>query len=381
MPHTDKSANSWCKDWANTAPRKETTINLEWAETPAEVKEKITIFPNASRGKENSLVPHYTWNIVDASKLETYMECPRRFFYKYVLGWDNEYSSHDLEFGSAWHLAMEHILRTNYSVENIALAHELFRNHYERYFPIETQFELEPKSSSGALLALAGYCSKYIDDHSNFKVLYTEVSGSITVLKGRIMNFRMDTIIEDSEKGICSLEHKTAKSLERTFQDKWILHMQPNLYTHVLYCLFPVDSVYGVIINGTALYKQTARTKRPPAEYLRIPCRRTPEMMNTWLHNLDHWLDLLFDDYDRMSVTSDSDDTMVAFPQNTTNCTQYWGCRFHDFCIGWANPLRYCADVPTGFIQRYWDPANPTDKPAPRFEVSDGVIKQKEVTL
>ena len=381
FPKLDKSPNGRCWLWSTEDHK--TVLNatdlfgldnvIPLPSPPAAIR------PNYHIAPVNMVEPHETWNIIDATKLETFMECPRRFFYKYVLGWEREAQSHDLMFGQAWHLAMEHLLLNGYGIDQIRRAHELFSNHYEKYFPIEVQGELEPKSSAGALLALTYYCSRYGAEDSLLEVLYTEIAGSITVLNGRILHFRMDTIIRDPQRGVCSLEHKTTKSLERQFQDKWSLHMQPNLYTHVLYCLFPIDSVYGVIINGTALYKQGPRTKKPPADFLRVPCRRTPEMMNAWIHNLDRWLDDLYAEYDLLMSTSDSADFMSAFKQNTTNCTQYWGCQFHDFCIGWANPVQYCSDVPTGFIQRFWNPSKPEDAPAPKYEFCDGKLIKKEV--
>lgn len=335
--------------------------------------------PNYHIAPVNMIEPHETWNIIDSTKLETFKECPRMFFYKYVLGWEPEFTSHDLVFGQAWHIAMEYLLLHGYGMEQVINAHELFATHYERHFPIEVQGDLEPKSSAGALLALTHYAARYGAEDSLLRVHYTEIAGTISVLKGRILHFRMDTVAEDQQHGVFSLEHKTTKTLERTFVDKWSLHNQPNLYTHVLYCLFPTDSVYGVIINGTALYKQGPRTKKPPAEFKRVPCRRTPEMMNVWIHNLDRWLDDLYDEYNRLMSTEDSADFMSAFKQNDASCTHYWGCQYHDFCIGWANPVQYCNDVPSGFVKRYWDPSNPEDSPAPKYEFHDGKLIKKEV--
>lgn len=393
FPNTDKSPSGSCYLWSGK--ERKTVIDLTSMFGIPELPDLVKFSDIQSRTNEafaesviphtnsvNLVIPHPTWEIIDATKLEAYMECPRKFFYKHVLGWEPEFTSHDLIFGQAWHLAMEYLFLHGYGIEQIRSAHELFRNHYERYFPIEVQAELEPKSSAGALLALTYYCARYGGEDSLLKVLYTEIAGRITVLNGRILHFRMDTIVEDTQCGVSrikSMEHKTTKSLERQFQQKWILHQQPNLYNHVLYCLFPPEDVYGVVINGTALYKQGPRTKKPPADFLRVPCRRTPDMMNAWINNLDRWLDDMDRDFDLLMRTPDSQDFMSAFKQNTTNCDKYWGCTFHDFCIGWANPVQYCADVPSGFVKRFWNPAEPEDMPAPKYEFVDGKLIRKEV--
>lgn len=382
---TDKSPSGYCYLWSDTVTPIGTIPMLDGIAAEAlELGRKLEdqfaqsmtmIVPRNIRIEEprNYITPHPTWLIYDASKVSEYMMCARRFFYRYVLGWESEYRSHDLDFGSAWHIAMEYLLLNGYGKEQILEAHLRFRNYYESYFPIEQQTDLEPKTSAMALLALAAYVENYIA-HDHFKVHYTEVSGSINVLNNRIMHFRIDTIAED-EQGVFSLEHKTTKTLERTFQDKWELDTQPNLYSHVLHCLFPGKHIRGVIINGTCLHKQGPRTKKPPAEFLRVPVMRKPEMMNTWINNNEMWLREIEADYDMLSEESDSDDTMLAFKQNPTACTDFWGCRYHDFCISWANPLQYCLDVPTGFVQRYWDPAHPEDHPPAKFEYYEGQIR------
>jgi len=391
FPNTDKSPSGSCYLWSEKDRKTVVDLGDMFCGPAGQAMQDITkdlhetvvpnrlwLVPPVNTNAVNLVTPHPTWNIIDATKLEAYMECPRKFFYKHVLGWEREFTSHDLVFGQAWHLAMEYLFLNGYGIDQIRGAHELFRNHYERYFPIEVQGELEPKSSSGAHLGLTYYCARYGGEDALLSVLYTEIAGTITVLNGRILHFRMDTIVNDSSKGICSIEHKTTKSLERQFQQKWILHQQPNLYTHVLYCLFPPEEVYGVIINGTALYKQGPRTKKPPADFLRVPCRRTPEMMNAWIHNLDRWLDDMDRDFDLLMRTPDSQDHLSAFKQNTTNCDKYWGCAYHDFCIGWANPIQYCEDVPSGFVKRFWNPAEPEDMPAPKYEFVDGKLVKRE---
>ncbi len=50
-----------------------------------------------------------TFTIVDSSKLQDYMMCPRYYFYRYVLGWVPEEPNHDLIFGEAWHVSIAHL--------------------------------------------------------------------------------------------------------------------------------------------------------------------------------------------------------------------------------------------------------------------------------
>ena len=49
-----------------------------------------------------------TWNIKDSSKLDTYLDCPRKFFYEHMLGWRVDRPAHALHFGTSWHMAREY---------------------------------------------------------------------------------------------------------------------------------------------------------------------------------------------------------------------------------------------------------------------------------
>lgn len=388
LKKASKSENDYCYRWVAKDATSEQVVDMGLdrnekeqevtIETLDEIVDSANNLLRQHRGIHQTArtfpVPfHETWNIFDASKINEYLRCPRSFFYKYVLGWDSEYRSHDLDFGTSWHIAMEHLLLNGYSKQTIIEAHEKFRNFYEQYWPTESQPDLEPKTSAMAFLALLGYVQEYsIIDH--FSVLYTEVSGSVNVLNNRVVHFRIDCIAED-ERGIFSLEHKTTKTLERTFQDKWSLDVQPNLYNHVLHCMFPDKDIYGIIINGTCLYKQGPRSKKPPAEFLRVPVIKQDVMMEAWIEDMEVYLQSIVNDYDKLSNSSDSDNVMSCFTRNPTACTDFWGCRFHDFCISWANPLQYYHDVPTGFIQKYWNPAEPKDHPPAKYIYSnDGAI-------
>jgi hypothetical protein len=314
------------------------------------------------------LQEHEEWYVQDSSKLEDYLSCPRLYFYKHVLGWRGEAPNHHLECGKAWHLAQQHLLLKGYNAEAVREAYNLFCESYHENFPPELQTDLEPKSSRNVLDALVRYCLHYANDR--FNVLYTEVAGVVPMLEGMQLHFKIDSIIEDldNDNMIMSLEHKTAKDLGRLFQDKWALHTQPGTYNHVLYCLFPFEKVYGVKINGMAVFK-----KKEP-EFLRVPVRRTLEMMEDWLYNTSEWLIEIDQDFSRLDGCKEDALVMEAFKKNPNSCTDYFGCQFHDFCVSWSNPLQHAYEPPSGFKVEYWDPRSQgTDA---KYEFVDNQLKE-----
>jgi hypothetical protein len=280
------------------------------------------------------------------------MSCPRQFFYEYVLGWRSEFPNIHLEFGSAWHLAMEHLIIAGYSDSAIRTAYELFTAYYRQFFPEIMDDENHPKVPAMAFLALVRYVEEYKRDV--FTPLYTEIAGSVSLTNTQTLHFKMDSIL-DTPDGIKSREHKTGSQLSRTWVDQWMLKMQTGVYNHVLYCLFPAERVWGVEINGTIFSKKNV-------QFQRVPARRSLPGMESWYWNAVDWIDSMDREFSRLMSAKEGDTVLRAFPMNTENCTKYFGCSFHDFCQAWPNPLQRCQEVPTGFKIEYWNPLEEEEK-------------------
>ena len=42
---------------------------------------------------------HESWYIHDSSKIQEYLECPRMYFYRYVMGWTPDSFNNHTDFG------------------------------------------------------------------------------------------------------------------------------------------------------------------------------------------------------------------------------------------------------------------------------------------
>jgi hypothetical protein len=297
------------------------------------------------------LIPHSSWNIHDATKLQTYMDCPRSYFYEYVLGWRSDRPNIHLEFGSAWHLAMEHLINNGYNDASILEAYQKLTTYYRQFFPELMDDANHPKTPAMAFKALVEYAKEYKND--TFQPLYTEIAGTVSLTDRISLHFRMDSILGTPD-GIKSREHKTGSQLSRQWMDQWSLKMQTGVYNHVLYCLFPPDKVWGVEINGTIFSKKEVK-------FQRVPARRTLQAMEVWYWNTIWWIEEIQKDFERLANCSQDDTVLRCFKMNTENCTKYFGCKYHDFCVAWPNPLSRCEEVPVGMKIEYWDPADTSD--------------------
>lgn len=309
---------------------------------------------------------HSSWSIKDSSKLETFQRCPRLYFYEYILGWSLDVPAHDAYFGESFHKAREHQL--TYGYEDIQGAYNAFVGHYRQEFGPETDDLYKPKNPIGALLAIQKFAEeRKIDLYENEVVILDdmkmlEISGTVPVDEKRSLHYRMDSIMQRKEDGrIFSWDHKTTKKLSRFWREKFHLSIQNGTYTHCMYCMFPIEQVLGVEFDGTCLEYLSRNSKTRSAGYHvtfeQVPAFKTPEQMNTWLWNVNDLLDNIEREMDRLYHSSEDDTVMMAFPMNTTSCTDFFGCPYHDFCLAWQNPLQQCYDVPLGFRTEYWDPS------------------------
>lgn len=311
-----------------------------------------------------------TWDILDSSKIQTYMDCPRKFFFTYVLGWTIDQPNINLVFGEAWHKMMEHILSTKspvgYDLKQIVPATRIFMDFYRSKFSTEYDEVYAPKNPEGASMALIDYMEMYHRDE--FEVLHTEVHGYIPISENRQLAVRLDSIIRDSE-GVKSLEHKTSKYHTKVWGQQWVLSVQIGAYNHALYCNYEEDEVKGVTVNGT-FFKKSGST------FERIPIHRTPRSMLAWFDNVNDWYDSIEKDMELLLDSDDGEATLFPFRMNPQNCSKFnTMCMFHDFCNAWSNPLQRCSIVPPGFIIERWNPADVSEG---QTEMVDGKIKEEK---
>jgi len=315
------------------------------------------------------LSEHPSWQIVDSSKMDDYLRCPRYFFYSHVLGWRLDLPNHDLYFGESWHRAREYQLIHGY--EEVEGAYQTFLDFYRKKFPEETDANYRPKVPEAAHQALLNFCITYPTDLDDNELLrnpdtgepFTEISGTVPIDDHRVLHFRMDSLLRRKKDGkVFSWDHKTTTKYIKysNWADQFYLSIQNGTYTHCMYCLFPIDQVLGVEFCGTGFeYLSRGSASRPPGFYStlrRVPAFKTPDQMNNWLFTVIDTYNNIERDFDRLSHCKESDEILQAFTMNPGGCSKYRGCEFHDFCLNVPNPLRQCQEPPFGFRVEFWDP-------------------------
>lgn len=296
-----------------------------------------------------------TWEVVDVSKLKEYCDCPRKYFWRHVLGWESTAPNNHLIFGEAMHRAIAHLLQTDYSNENILHAYtEKFLPYYREHFPPSTDELMKAKTPQSMVYMLPQYAQRYKDDHAKFETLHVEVGGAVPIADDRVLHLRIDAILRDRAKGyIYAQEHKSGSGITPQWVNQWELDLQPTTYTHALRSAFPGEEVKGVELNGVHFKHLKAG---PKLDFIRIPLWKSNENMLVWLITVNRLVDAIEQDFEILSRSSESDPCLAAFRLNPGNCTKYFGCTYHNFCCAWPNPLSRCQQVQMGYKVEFWDP-------------------------
>ena len=85
-------------------------------------------------------------------------------------------------------------------------------------------------------------------------------------------------------------------------------------------------------------------------------------MMEVGYWNVLHWMLEIEWEMERLANCTDKEPVMMCFPMNPSHCTSYFGCKYMDFCLAWANPLQRIEEPPLGFKLEYWDPSQEESK-------------------
>jgi hypothetical protein len=302
------------------------------------------------------------WRIIDSTKLGTYMQCPRKYFYAYLLGWQPREPNIHLVFGTAWHLAAEHLLKTQYDEKEVEEAQFKFFNYFRDHFDSSRDRDFEPKTLANALESIKTYAKRFKSDVVNYQVLGTEIAGRVMIGPKHPMAFRIDAVLEELQYSlgeihkVIVLDHKTSQRRMYYWKDEWKMSIQILLYIYVAMCIHGMspDLEIGARVRGAFFYKAKN------TEYEEAPVDRTPNQMQAWLTSIRAHYDLLMSDM-RILLSEDKvgNDEMEAFPMNEKSCFLYSRpCEYFDFCSadGWANPLQKCDRTPKAFVVRQWNP-------------------------
>lgn len=280
----------------------------------------------------------------DNTRLSDYGKCARFFRFRHCYGWSPDRTAAPLSFGGAMHKALEDYYKLFFFGDGrpydpmvlAKTAWESFRDHYEAEIPISMQ--QEPRTSDKAFEILKAYAKQYAREEFTIeRPEHIEIGFSAPLPDCEdVLIGRCDAVVKHPNLGYAILEHKTAHAMGKPFLAMFRPNNQVSGYIYGARFDFP--KVYGALINGI----QVAKTK---GDLLRVPTSRTDAELVDYAQQIVWKIKRIRED--------------KCWNQETTSCTYYGKCTFHDICFS-GKPLSVWEerreDPPGGFTVDFWEP-------------------------
>ena len=240
------------------------------------------------------------------SRMATYQSCQRKFYWVYVRRIVPLSRQLPLEFGTAWHKAMEVWHRDH----NVSTAMEAFDASYTD----DPNDSKRTRDTAHRMLKL--YTERFVDDP--FTIVAHEQWYEIPYPNEVLYRLRIDRIINwDGE--VKGMEHKTTSSLGFHYLKQFKPNLQLAGYVKALQQF--VDPAINKMVMDIALV-----VKLEPREGERFV--RYPETIQPW--ELTEFNEIV------MATADDLEGKGIDFSAYTPNwnaCTQYGECAYRALCI------------------------------------------------
>lgn len=308
--------------------------------------------------------------LYDNTRISDFKKCPRFYYYRHVRDWEPMATRIPLDFGGAWHVAMEivwpAIVAGKPKADIIQAAYLAFIQDWVargQPQPKDINYELEkqmsPRTPAVALEMLSDYVTTRYNRIQDLELVSVERPFVVPLDPEDDTLFyigKIDKVVRERQgRGkIRGIEHKTTTSYKKegkfktSFLDSFSPNSQVDGYIYSLHMTFGHDKVAGVWVDGALVHKTETG-------FIFIPVEKQLQQTNMWLWNTRYWIDMIEANTAHLASLSPNDPYMAAFPQRTESCWDFnSACDHLMTCKSWANPIG--KGPPKGFRVHKWDP-------------------------
>lgn len=303
------------------------------------------------------------------SSLADYKDCPRLFYYKYILEWKPQMRALPLIFGGAWHRAQDRIW-AGFAVglDNERIIREAYTAFCQEWvaggLPAPEEFNLRVVEDYGARNPMqahemiVGYVHKRrgLWDAGDIELIDIERPFAVPLDPEDEKLFyvgKIDKVLKRRRK-VLGIEHKTTAAYRKeggfkgTYLDGYHLNSQVDGYLYALHMEYPNDEVDGVWVDAALVH-------RSQEEFKFIPIEKQMVALDQWLGETRSWVASIEADIAAAQDYPSQLPYMTPFRRRTENCIRYEGkCPFFDICMTTPNPIGL--EIPRGFSKEPWDP-------------------------
>jgi hypothetical protein len=327
-------------------------------------------------------------NEIDFSSLDTWLTCPRKFLFRYVMHLRPDGPpSLDLIFGSCWHYGMECAfkeLQSSPESEPLTLVdlaingfNTLWEKEASQWFDPDTCFPKNPGRAADMFYRFftewehfyRGGDTRILGVEQPFTINLNSLNPATSTHHYPNYIGRLDLVVERDKKTVEIIDHKTAKFVNDTAMQGHTMSLQTDGYLtagHLYYDSLPM------IIYNIALCQKTK------IDFTQHKVARRTAAIDRFLGDLIAHTTAIRND---LTIYQDELATQRRSPDKLYNprcfrrkpgyaCTLYFRpCEFYDLCLTRNNPLLWTDDLPQGYRREEWHPDNVD--PKKKLEATD----------
>lgn len=300
---------------------------------------------------------------IDYSSLSTYLDCPRKFLFKYVMHMRSNRQDINLVFGSCWHYGMEVVYKEMMEGNSLTVtqATEMSISAFNHLWSIEgTSFDEDqvfPKSPGNAANMYHAYWKQFmpIDAEKTVVAVESPFTLNLSHIQPGLPNYigRLDLAFRTLRGTLEIVDHKTCKALYPMTLPGFDASFQTDGY------LTAGDTYFDQI--PTMVYSMAVCQKTKIA-FHRYEILKNKSHLERFLNDVIYHVgnlqkDINLMEYERQTLTEKSDYAR-SFPRRSGYaCTTYMSvCQYFDLCKMRPNPLLWHGNPPGGYTVNEWDP-------------------------
>lgn len=302
---------------------------------------------------------------IDYSSLSTYIECPRKFLFKYIFHFRGRKNINPV-FGGCYHYGLEQVYKELIKNPKLSVldATQLATDSFNALWAIEgasnwpNQDMIFPKSPGHAANMYNEYWKRFLAlDQNDKRIIAVEESFSIDLaqLYPGLPNYigRIDLTWEGLKKDLLICDHKTSKALYLISLPSYEMSFQT--YGYLAAGLMFYDKIASMIYNIHLCQKSKI-------DFHRYTLYKSKAGIEQFLQDLVYFVKLLLIDLEifdhEITKNLKRNDHIKAFRRRPGSaCTTYMSpCSYMDLCQIRNNPLLWHNNPPQGWTINEWDP-------------------------
>ena len=300
--------------------------------------------------------------LLDNSRIECYFRCPRRYFYRYHLGWRGERTSVHLVWGEAWHRVMAAWYTNQASMVHQPAPNQLRcgTDYYREHFSPADDENNAPKTCAALGVCFKDYVKAYEKEDTQFTTLAVEIGFKLEIAPGVWMSGRIDQILQDNLTGdIIVRDHKSASQLpDMKGVNQWQMSTQAACYLTAAKRKYSEHHVREFEVNIVVPRKVSTvkKGKQSPTGLTRISVGLEDGQLGMWRKEMV--LLLCEIEANRGAINNVGSYQLASMQRNPTSCYDFHSlCTYFDQCSRWTDPLKEIeSGPPRGMVVDHWDP-------------------------